>query len=94
MSKSFVDIRLPSGFNPSHEAAVIDYLADNLVGHAAWATAFQAFDLLDSAVLLTAEGQRTFRALYREIVDSKWTDLYLRCDFPRPSAQRPPLPGS
>jgi hypothetical protein len=78
MSQSFVGVQLPPGFSPQHESAVIGYLADSLAGSTAWAMAFQAFDILDQAVLITTEGRRTFRALYREIADSKWTDPYLR----------------
>jgi len=78
MSRTFVEIRLPPSFRPEHEAAVIGYLADSLVGSRDWARAFQAFDILDEAVLVTAAGRRTFRALYREMVEDELTDLYLR----------------
>jgi len=78
MSRASVEIRLPPSFGPEHEAAVIAYLADGLVGSADWAKAFQAFDILDEAILVTPEGRRTFRALYREIVEDELTDSYLR----------------
>lgn len=56
---------------------MIDYLAGRLSGREAWATAFQAFDLLDGAVLITATGRHTFRALYRQMVDEEMADAYL-----------------
>lgn len=72
-----VKIRLPPGFGPDHERVVIDYLAGRLYGREAWAKAFEAFDLLDQAVLVTAQGYFTFRALYQRIVDRQMADNYL-----------------
>jgi hypothetical protein len=56
---------------------VIDYLAGRLAGREAWALAFEAFDLLDGAVLITATGHHTFRALYRQMVNQGMADTYL-----------------
>jgi len=56
---------------------VIGYLADHLYGRRGWAKAFEAFDLLDQAVLVTAQGHFTFRALYQQIVDRQMADAYL-----------------
>jgi len=72
-----MQIRLPSDFGPDHECAVIDYLDGLLAGRTAWAKAFEAFDLLDQAVLITTQGSHTFRALYRQIVDQQMADAYL-----------------
>jgi hypothetical protein len=73
-----LEIQLPPGFTAAHERRVIDYLAGRLRGRAAWRLAFAAFDLLDQAWLVTAEGRHTFRALYLEVVDSAFADDYLR----------------
>jgi hypothetical protein len=56
---------------------VIGYLAGRLYGREAWARAFEAFDLLDQAVLVTAGGRYTFRAFYQRIVDRQMADAYL-----------------
>ena len=56
---------------------MIGYLAGRLYGRDAWAKAFEAFDLLDQAVLVTARGHCTFRALYQQIVDRQMADAYL-----------------
>ena len=72
-----IQIQLPSGFGPDHERVVIGYLAGRLYGRDAWAKAFEAFDLLDQAVLVTARGRCTFRALYQQIVDRQMADAYL-----------------
>jgi len=56
---------------------VIDYLAGCLFGRAAWVKAFEAFDLLDQAVLVTARGRHTFRTLYQQMVDRQMADAYL-----------------
>ena len=72
-----IQIQLPPGFSPDHESLVIGYLADHLYGRRGWAKAFEAFDLLDQAVLVTAQGHFTFRALYQQIVDRQMADAYL-----------------
>jgi len=56
---------------------VIDYLAGRLSGWEAWARAFEAFDLLDQAMLVTVRGRYTFRTLYQQIVDRRMADAYL-----------------
>ena len=73
-----IEIRLPASFGPDHQTAVIDYLADRLIGRAAWAKAFEAFDLLDQATLATRCQRRTFRALYQQAIEQGLTDSYLR----------------
>ena len=77
MTTISIQIQLPSGFGPGHESAVIGYLAGRLYGREAWARAFEAFDLLDQAVLVTAGGRYTFRALYQQMVDRRMADAYL-----------------
>src|SRR6059036_2321639 len=77
MSLSFLQIELPPDFDANYEPAVIDYLSDRLVGRAAWAQAFDAFDLLDQAVVVTESGRTTFRALYRQLVDQEFADEYI-----------------
>jgi hypothetical protein len=39
--------------------------------------AFEGFDLLDQAVLITAKGRYTFRTLYQQTVDQQMADAYL-----------------
>jgi hypothetical protein len=77
MTTTSIQVQLPSGFTSDHERAVIDYLADRLFGREAWAKAFEAFDLLDQAVLVTAGGRYTFRTLYQQMVDRRMADVYL-----------------
>lgn len=77
MTTTFIQIQLPFGFGPDHERVVIDYLAGRLSGREAWARALEAFDLLDQAVLITAKGRHTFRALYQQMVDRRMADAYL-----------------
>ena len=72
-----IQIQLPPGFSPDHESLVIGYLADHLYGRRGWAKAFEAFDLLDQAMLVTAQGHFTSRALYQQIVDWQMADAYL-----------------
>lgn len=72
------EIRLPTGFTTDHEQSVIDYLSGRLRGREAWRRAFAAFDLLDEALLVTAESRHTFRTLYLEVVDDAFADNYLR----------------
>ncbi len=56
---------------------MIDYLAGRLFGREAWGRAFEAFDLLDQAALVIAEGRYTFRTLYQQMVDRHMADAYL-----------------
>jgi len=77
VTTTFIRIQLLSGFGPAHERAVIDYLAGRLAGREAWAIAFEAFDLLDQAVLIIDEERHTFRALYQRMVDRRMVDPYL-----------------
>jgi len=77
MVMTSVKIQLPPGFGPDHEGVVVGYLAGHLYGREAWAKAFEAFDLLDQAALVTAQGYFTFRALYQRIVDRQMADNYL-----------------
>ena len=72
-----IQIELPSDFGPDHERVVIDYLAGRLFGREAWGRAFEAFDLLDQAALVIAEGRYTFRTLYQQMVDRHMADAYL-----------------
>lgn len=73
-----LEIQLPLGFTAANERRVVDYLAGRPRGGEAWRLAFAAFDLLDQALLVTAEGRHSFRALYLEVVDSAFADDYLR----------------
>jgi hypothetical protein len=77
-SITLAKIQLPPSFKARHEQAVIDYLADRLRGREAWRLAFEAFDLLDHAVLTTLDGRHSFRALYLEVVDNKIADSYIQ----------------
>jgi len=77
VTTTFIRIQLLSGFGPAHERAVIDYLAGRLAGREAWAIAFEAFDLLDQAVLIIDKERHTFRALYQRMVDRRMVDPYL-----------------
>jgi hypothetical protein len=77
MPAAHLHIELPPEFDVAHEQAVGDYLADRLTGRDAWALAFAAFDLLDRAVLVTAAGRTTFRAVYRDLVDRPLADAYI-----------------
>ena len=77
MVMTSIQIQLPPGFGPDHESVVIGYLVGRLYGREAWAKAFEAFDLLDRAMLVTAQGRFTFRALYQQIVDWQMADAYL-----------------
>jgi len=78
MKTTFLQIRLPTGFGSKHEAAATAYLADQLRTREAWAVAFDAFDLLDQAILITDDGQRTFRDFYHQVVDQPMANRYLR----------------
>jgi hypothetical protein len=59
-------------------AAVTAYLADQLRTRQAWAVAFDAFDLLDQAVLVIDDGPHTFRDFYHQVVDQPMANDYLR----------------
>jgi hypothetical protein len=71
-------IQLPAKFTARYERVVIDYLAGRLQGRNAWKLAFEAFDLLDGALLVTPDGRYPFRALYLEVVDHQIADDYIR----------------
>lgn len=71
-------IQLPANFTTEHEQAVVNYLAGRLHGRQEWQLAFVAFDLLDQAVLVTADSRYTFQALYSEVVDRQMADNYIR----------------
>jgi len=77
MAMTSIQIQLPPGFGPDHESAVIGYLVGRLYGREAWVRAFEAFDLLDQAVLVTVGGRYTFHALYQQLVDRQMADRYL-----------------
>lgn len=72
-----IQIELPSNFRPVHEHAVIAYLMDNLRGRDQWALMFEAIDLLDQAVVVIVSERRTFRTVYRQVVDQLYADSYI-----------------
>jgi hypothetical protein len=72
------EIRLPDGFTAKHEQAVIDYLIGRIRGQNGWKLAFEAFNLLDKAVLISVDGHLSFRTLYLKIVDQTIADNYIR----------------
>jgi hypothetical protein len=71
-------IQLPNNFTQTHQQVVIQYLTGALSGRNPWRTAFQAFDRLDEAIVMTSNGRYTFRALYLEMVDYKLADGYIQ----------------
>ncbi len=71
-------IQLLPGFSADHEQAVTDYLAGGRLSRKTWRKTFEAFDLLDEAVLLSDTGRRTFRELYEQVVESRFADAFLR----------------
>jgi hypothetical protein len=71
-------IQIPTNFTPEHEQAVLQYLAGRLAGQKAWRLVFEAFDLLDEALLISPDGHFTFRTLYRQLIDREIADAYLR----------------
>lgn len=73
-----MEIQLPVGYTTEHEQAVVDYLLGDLRGRRAWQVAFAAYDLLDDATLVTADGRYSFRSLYLRIVDQQMADDYIR----------------
>lgn len=72
-----IQVELPFGFSQNHERVVIDYLDSRLRGRAAWAVAFDAFNLLHQAVFVTTTGRFTFRSLFRYQVDFRMAESYL-----------------
>lgn len=76
-SVSITQIELPVNFTIDHEQGVMSYLTDRLSGRNAWALTFEAFDLLDKAVVVTATGRFTFRMVYQQIVDHRIADSYI-----------------
>ena len=72
-----VHVELPPEFTVVHEHVVTDYLADRVVGRAAWTMVFTAFDLLARAILVTSTHRISFRALYLEVVDQPLADAYI-----------------
>lgn len=72
-----IAIIIPPFFTDEDERAVLDYLQDQLRGHASWDRASRAFDRLDEALLVGGGMQVSFRRLYREEIDLHLAQSYL-----------------
>ena len=72
-----MEIILPAGFGVSHAAAVLKFLAGESMTPAERAAMLQAFDVLGQAWVRDETGERTFAAIYEEVVEQAYADDFL-----------------
>ena len=73
-----LEVKLPSNFTQDHHDALLSYLrAERQMYTADWRQLFKAVDLLDKSQVITDEITRTFREVYKELVERPLSDAYI-----------------
>lgn len=73
-----LEIKLSTDFTQDHHDALLAYLrVEQYMDTAVWRQLFKAVDLLDKSLVITGELTRTFREVYKELIEMPFSNAYI-----------------